>query len=127
MFLLRALGARRHRFPWFRGPTEPLSDASTAALVALAEVFLRGGGCVSPCEWEWLEEVERAALAAAGDRIRAEEALMAGAAAAGPEGALRVGARIDGGAALERAVLEGVAAGVAARAEAEATPAGPAP
>jgi len=68
-------------------------------LANLAEGFLRAGGSLSLDEWAVLEDCERVALMFAGDRIRAEQAVMT-AQSLNPEYAALVSQPYDDGQAL---------------------------
>jgi hypothetical protein len=59
--------------------------------------FLKCGGIIQFSEWFDMDDVTKAALNVAADELRAEDALMIGAACRSVEGALDVSARLDGG------------------------------
>lgn len=53
------------------------AEVDARALESVAYRFLSSGGCVSLTEWAALSDESRAALAAAGDRMRREQAQRA--------------------------------------------------
>jgi hypothetical protein len=109
------------------------NEAIREALEAEAWRIVRSGIVrYSPDEWFALENVERDALASAGDRLRAEHAALSGACVLGGEEAqAQVYSVVDGGAWLDRVRLaeavEAVAAALTsdlARKRAQAKPLG---
>ena len=70
-----------------------------------ARFFLQGGGQLALADWASLDELERAAFAAAGRRLRVEQAVRVGLAAQGDLAAMRVQAEVDGGQAHDEAAL----------------------
>jgi len=75
-------------------------------VLELALTLLRGRVAVSVGAWAGFTLLEREALAEAGDRLRALEAVDATTAGSGPAGMAEVLARVDGGAARSRVALE---------------------
>ncbi len=84
-------------------PEEALAEFYLALLEG-AEQLLRGCGmdCIPVLWWATWGPLEKQALADAGDRIRAQQALFVGAATQSPEGAAKVEAKLDGGKSLVR-------------------------
>ena len=81
------------------------TDANLRALNHEATLFLRQGGSATLSEFVGLSPEEKAALALAGDKIRAAQAAMIAHAARSPRGELEVLAPVDGGEALVDAAL----------------------
>ncbi len=51
-------------------------EGEGAVLADIGEAFLRSGGVVSLDEWRSLEQIERAAMVEAGNRLRREQAVL---------------------------------------------------
>ena len=51
-------------------------EGDGSVLSDIAEAFLRSGGTISLDEWRGLEQIERAALVEAGNRLRREQAVL---------------------------------------------------
>ena len=79
-------------------------------LLVEAVRFVRAGGRVDLAGWAGLHDAEREALIVAREVVATERALATGLAAQGPFQAADVAARVDGGEARRRLLLE-VAAG----------------
>lgn len=75
-------------------------------LVGFAEQFLLAGGVITLEDLAGLSKLELTALAAAGRRLRAEDATQKGIAAAGVLGAAEVLSEIDGGATRDQVLAE---------------------
>lgn len=83
-----------------------VSISARTALVRAADQFIRAGGVLTLSEWAVLDELERAALIAARERLDAQRAAITGMAAQGREGMARALAPVDGSASLVRVRLE---------------------
>ncbi len=91
-------------------PGEELAkgEEGRAFLPRLIEAAYRArlaGLTIGPAHYINLSTIERVALKVAGDRLRAEDAIAASEAAAGPVGAGALMAPFDGGESHDRAVL----------------------
>ena len=84
-------------------------------IAAEAYDFLRAGGSLSLSDWLALSDQSAAALVAAGNRIRVEQALRSGLAARSREGAAAVSSEVDGGRAMDVVSVESFADAVAER------------
>ena len=86
------------------------NDGLGAVTTECAEAFLRAGGSIALAEWASLNDMSRAALVDAGNRIATERAVMCGLASLGPDQAAKVMQSADGGATRIRLALERVVA-----------------
>lgn len=96
------------------------AEEPAAVLDQFADVFLRAGGVVTPEGWAALSLRERAALARAGDRLRALWAAQIGTAGLGPEAAAVVIEPADGGHLRRSLALQAATRAVAAELAANA-------
>lgn len=90
------------KIDWFTAPIcEAATDVPPAKLRELskrAEGWLRtGAATISWAEWQQLDEMSKAALEDAGNRLWIERAGLIGLAAAAPEAAVDIMSGIDGG------------------------------
>jgi len=82
----------------YSGPPDPeLERERLLTLAAAADMFLRGGGCVSVTDWCSMDSEERAVFAAVGDKIQAKHAVGIATAARSVMGQATVMAVIDDG------------------------------
>ncbi len=67
--------------------------------------FLEAGGVLLRSDWDGMDVATKAAFVAVARRRRVEDAIRLGRASSGPMGVLEVVSEIDGGLALEEALL----------------------
>ena len=80
-----------------------------------AKQFLDAGGVLLWSDWKGMTPAERAAFVAAENRRRVEQAMRIGTASTGPRGVLQTAAELDGGQALEEAMLQKAVSDAAVR------------
>lgn len=87
---------------------DPATARETAqgVIARAATQFVRAGGAPTLSEWLELDELERAALISARERVDTESAVRAGMAPQGRDGAARAMRPLDDGSAFVRLQLE---------------------
>lgn len=74
-------------------------------MVEQAQQFVAAGGVLLWSDWKQMTPEERAAFVAVQNRRRVEQAMRIGNASSGPRGVLETAAELDGGQALESALM----------------------